>query len=354
MIESIPHLGFLFARVYSKVRPRLKTEYARWLAQAGAIPDGELRRQALASLELKKFHLEGGLIYVAQVPTQADTLVPLITAYQTLCDYLDNLCDRSTSQAADDFRQLHASLQDALTPGKRPQAYYALRSHSGDGGYMTALVQTCQSHCARLPSYELVQPRVLELSRLYSDLQVYKHIAPRLREQALLDWHEAHRSAYPLLRWQEFAAATGSTLGIFEMLCEAAQSKPDVSIMHALDAAYFPWISGLHILLDYLVDLDEDRLGGDLNFVQYYGSDAEALQRMSFIVRKARTALSHVPAHRRRFHELVVDGLIAFYLADTKVKLSKGRAQALAHELRKQVGFLNNTLSVLHRRITGQ
>ena len=71
MIESIPHLGDLFARVYSKIRPHLQIEYARWMAHASAIPDPELNRQAVASLALKKFHLEGGLIYAAQVPMHA-------------------------------------------------------------------------------------------------------------------------------------------------------------------------------------------------------------------------------------------------------------------------------------------
>lgn len=351
-MEAIPHLGNLFYRVYARVRPNLKRQYEHWMAHARCIPDPELRRQAVASLSLKKFHLEGGLVYVAQVPLYTQTLVSLITAYQTLCDYLDNLCDRSTSHDGADFRQLHLSLQDALTPGQPLQSYYAFRRDREDGGYMAALVQTCQKSCALLPSFAVVQARVLELSRLYSDLQVHKHILPQLREQALADWHGQHGHRYPELQWQEFAAATGSTLGIFELLCQAGQVAPDVQLMRAIDAAYFPWVSALHIMLDYLVDLDEDRLGGDLNFIQHYRSDAEALERINFIVLRARAALQNVPAQQRRFHELIVDGLIAFYLADKKVK--HGRARPLAQKLRRQVGFLNKTLSRFHRQITGQ
>lgn len=354
MVEAIENLGDLFCRVYANVRPVLAAEYARWVAAAQMVPNPELRRQALASLELKKFHLEGGLVYVAQVPSQTHTLVPAITAYQTLCDYLDNLCDRSTSQDETDFRQLHTSLQDALTPGAPLRNPYAYRREQDDGGYIAALVQTCQTNCALLPTYSSVQSRVLKLSLLYSDLQVYKHIAPPLREPALKDWHSKHRSGYPQLQWQEFAAATGSTLAIFELLCDAGQTAPDTETMQALDEAYFPWITALHILLDYLVDLDEDRLGGDLNFVQYYQSDAEALARMSFILRRARAAVERVPAHRRRFHQLIIDGLVAFYLADNKVAVSHGRGGVVARGLRRQVGFVNRTLSVLHRRITGQ
>lgn len=33
-----------------------------------------------------------------------------------------------------------------------------------------------------------------------------------------------------------------------------------------IKAGYFPYIQGLHILLDYLIDQEEDKAGGDLNF----------------------------------------------------------------------------------------
>ena len=36
---------------------------------------------------------------------------------------------------------------------------------------------------------------------------------------------------------------------------------------------YFPYIQGLHILLDYLIDQEEDKVGGDLNFCFYYENE---------------------------------------------------------------------------------
>ena len=36
---------------------------------------------------------------------------------------------------------------------------------------------------------------------------------------------------------------------------------------------YFPYIQGLHILLDYFIDQEEDKVVGDLNFCSYYENE---------------------------------------------------------------------------------
>ena len=41
--------------------------------------------------------------------------IRFIVAYQTISDYLDNLCDRSTSLDPKDFSALHEAMKDALT-----------------------------------------------------------------------------------------------------------------------------------------------------------------------------------------------------------------------------------------------
>ena len=40
--------------------------------------------------------------------------IQFIVAYQTISDYLDNLCDRSTSLDPADFAALHEAMTDAL------------------------------------------------------------------------------------------------------------------------------------------------------------------------------------------------------------------------------------------------
>jgi tetraprenyl-beta-curcumene synthase len=336
-------------RMHRTIRPALTRELARWLGHARQIPDPELRRQALASLADKRFHLDGGLVYAAQAPGHAPLLVPLVVAYQTACDYLDNLCDRSTSLEPGDFRALHASLQDALCPGAPAQDYYRLRRERDDGGYLRALVEVCQACCAALPSFRRVQPQALALSALYSELQVHKHIAPAEREGALLRWWQLHASAHPGLQWQEFAAATGSTLEIFELFFQATRAGLAPEAVAATHRAYFPWICGLHILLDYLIDLEEDRQGGDLNFVSYYPSHDEAVRRMGHFVERARREVAGLdnPA----FHRLVVDGLLGYYLSDPKVRAGERRLQEAARALLEHSRPAHRLLSRLHRSL---
>jgi tetraprenyl-beta-curcumene synthase len=141
------------------------------------------------------------------------------------------------------------------------------------------------------------------------------------------------------LRWPEFAAASGSTLGVFATYCRAAAANatpPDVAPGDALRLleAYFPWICGLHILLDYLIDREEDAAGGDLNLTAFYGGEEERRERLLFFVRQSMAAAASL--EHAGFHRTVVAGLLGVYLSDPKVE-TQGLG-ALADELVSEAG----------------
>jgi len=308
----------LMYRMYRHVLPAVYDELTRWRARAESIPDPELRAQALASMSSKQFHCEGGAVFAASASDRREALVPLIVALQTISDYLDNLCDRSTSLDPDDFRQLHRAMLDAVDPDAETADYYAHRAEREDGGYLAALVAACRENIRKLPGYAVVQPHVVRLAGLYGDLQVYKHIRREERLDRLHRWWAHHRADHPELFWNEFAAAAGSTLGMFALFVEAC--RPDVTERDARRTtdAYFPYLCGLHILLDYLIDQEEDRIGGDLNFCSYYANDAEMLRRIGWIADQARKAADRLPC--RKFHRMVIEGLLAVYLSDPKAE----------------------------------
>src|SRR5690606_6062217 len=143
----------LMYRMHRRILPAVYLELSRWRTRAEAIPDPELRTQALASMTSKQFHCEGGAVYAAAAADRHNELVPLIVALQTISDYLDNLCDRSTSLDPDDFRLLHRAMLDAVDPEAEPVDYYALRSEREDGGYLESLVRECQTRVRALPGY---------------------------------------------------------------------------------------------------------------------------------------------------------------------------------------------------------
>jgi tetraprenyl-beta-curcumene synthase len=308
----------LMYRVYKHILPDVDEQLSRWREKAEQIPDSELRKQAIASMTSKRFHCQGGAVYAAANLPQKNVLIPLIVALQTISDYLDNLCDRSTSLDPVDFRQLHRSMLDAVDPGAKLQDYYAYREEKEDGGYLEALVKTCQSCIFLLPSYELVKSRVTELVGLYCDLQVYKHIDWSVREKELQAWWNRHEASYPDVLWNEFAAATGSTLGMFYLFLAATDKKLKPEQVELMTKAYFPYVCAEHILLDYLIDQQEDRIGGDLNFCFYYKDEEYAGDRLAWIVRQAREKVEVL--EHSGFHRMIIEGLLALYLSDPKVK----------------------------------
>lgn len=161
-----------------------------WKRRAEQIPNDELRTQALASIKDKRFHCQGGSVYALLAGEREKKAVRFIVAYQTISDYLDNLCDRSTSLDPKDFRMLHEAMKDALTPMNPMKNYYELRDDQADGGYLAELVQTCQETLRDVASFEQIQNQLLKLQGLYADLQVHKHVQLRERIPRLTSWFE--------------------------------------------------------------------------------------------------------------------------------------------------------------------
>lgn len=304
-----------------KVFPAVRHELTIWSKEAQSCPCPVLREQALASITHKTFHCQGGSIYSLYPGIPTTDFITLIVSLQTISDYLDNLCDRASVMNEQGFRQLHYAMTDALTPNATLQDYYAHYPFQDDGGYLAKLVTTCQQQVRKLSSYPLVKSSLLKFVTLYCDLQTYKHLDPQIRTQKMLDWLHQHTAEYPHLTHWEFAATTGSTLGMF-MLCAAANDKTlTSSSVSNIATAYFPWISGLHILLDYFIDGKEDEENGDLNFVAYYKNETETLLRLTYFTQQSLHAAQTLP--QPCFHKTVVQGLLAMYLSDPKTNFPK-------------------------------
>ncbi len=295
-----------------------------WQARAAAIPDPELRRQAQSSLTAKRFHCEGGGVYALAAGPAAARASRFIVALQTISDYLDNLCDRSAACGAADFAQMHTAMREAVAPpgpardNGDPLRFYRLHPNREDGGYLDMLVHTCRAEVCALPEAARVAftAEAGLLVGWYCELQQYKHL-PSGREEAVRRFAEGLASHAPGLSWYETAAATGSTLGVFALFASAATGALTAPLARRIRRAYFPWVTGLHILLDYWIDRTEDSVGGDMNFTFYYRGAREAAARLRTFRRRAVSAVADLPG--AAFHRTVTSGLPALYLADPKV-----------------------------------
>ncbi|MFC3039382.1 tetraprenyl-beta-curcumene synthase family protein [Virgibacillus xinjiangensis] len=318
MSKQVPTKALvLMKRVYQQVFPAVDRELTYWKRRALEIPDMELRSQALASMEAKRFHCQGGAVYSLLAGKEFEEAVRFIVAYQTISDYLDNLCDRSTSMDPADFRQLHQAMEDALVPGKETRNYYRYREEQDDGGYLAELAATCRHTVTHLDNYQMVKDYLLDLQCLYTDLQVHKHVAKQERVPRLTAWFHQHKTSFQGLDWYEFSAAAGSTLGVFSLVSYALSSHMDEEVAGKIYDGYFPYIQAVHIMLDYFIDQQEDEAEGDLNFCSYYEDQDRMKERFLFFIQQAESRSHSLP--NPLFHQMVLEGLIGLYLGDPKV-----------------------------------
>ncbi|WP_147532734.1 tetraprenyl-beta-curcumene synthase family protein [Bacillus marasmi] len=320
----------LMSKVYWRVFPMVQQQLNYWKKRAEEIPNPELRKQALASIESKTFHCQGGAIFSLLASRNRDKAIRFIVAYQTISDYLDNLCDRSTSLDPLDFAALHESMKDALMLNPEPRNYYRYRSDQDDGGYLEELAAVCRSILQELAHYEKIKNYLLELCEYYCDLQIHKHVEVAERIPRLKNWFQRYQNYVPNMEWYEFSACTGSTLGIFCLISYGLRDDFESSHAEKIRNGYFPYIQGLHILLDYFIDQEEDREGGDLNFCFYYENNQSLFNRLKHFLLEADRHTVKLP--NQRFHQLINRGLLGMYLSDEKVSKQKG-VQKLAKEI---------------------
>ncbi|OLS35830.1 tetraprenyl-beta-curcumene synthase family protein [Bacillus sp. MRMR6] len=311
----------LMMKVYRQIIPAVHKELAYWKTRAESIPNPELRTQALASIEHKTFHCEGGGILSLTATENYKKAIKFIVAYQTISDYLDNLCDRSTSLDPDDFAAIHESMKDALSAEAVPKNYYRLRQDQDDGGYLNELAETCRNVLKEVKNYPIIREYLLELCDYYCDLQIHKHVIHEERVPRLEEWFHRHQRNLPEMEWYEFSACSGSTLGIFCLISYAMREDFHKKDAENIRNGYFPYIQGLHILLDYFIDQEEDRAGGDLNFCSYYEDQETLFNRLKHFVIEADRHTEYLP--HKKFHQLINRGLLGIYLSDGKVRKQK-------------------------------
>lgn len=282
-----------------------------------------LANQALASINRKTFHVQGGSIYALYPGTDFHYTVKFIVSLQTISDYLDDLCDRTGVYDESAFRQLHLAVEEAVDPSMEISDYYNFFPYKNDNGYLRKLVNECRMHLSDLPSYTPAASYMKKYAELYSEMQTFKHLNGNIREERLKKWAEPYLEQYPGLSCWEFAAAAGSTLGIFIMY--AAASDPGLTGEEAnnIDCAYFPWICGLHILLDCYIDSQEDIQTGDLNFTYYYKNLKHCEDRISYFIQRSFECCKSL--RYPEFHMTIVNGLLGMYLSDAKASSGLNR-----------------------------
>lgn len=163
---------------------------------------------------------------------------------------------KAASQAFSCSMRLHEALLCAVDPARPVCDYYNLYPIGNDGGYLDELVRVSRNVLGSLKNYSCVKPLVVLFARMYSEMQSIKHLPTGIRDTLMEQWFslysgkglpgeaviydlisgqpglafegsKATASAYfsggftsrvSQLKWWEFGAAAGSTLGIFSLI----------------------------------------------------------------------------------------------------------------------------------------
>jgi len=301
------------------ILPEIKKQLGAWAIKSSMIENDILREQAMLAVRRKKFYYHGGSIYAIYPGVDMKRAVSFIVSFQTICDYLDMLCNRSDVKNEQVFRQLYLAILDAVDKYRGINNYYYYYPYKDDGRFLSSLVEKCTDQTIGIPSYNLVIEPVKKYIQLYSDLQTYKHLDNSIKEEIIKTWAEYYTGRYPDISWWEFSAAAGSILGIFALF--AASFNPSLAIQEvkAIEQAYFPWICGLHILLDHYIDSQEYAYVGSLNFTRYYKNLKQCEEKIGYFARRSLESCLNLCFPE--FHITVVKGLLAMYLSDPKARI---------------------------------
>jgi tetraprenyl-beta-curcumene synthase len=297
----------------SAILPPARGELARWRAVAGAIPDAALRRAALSALDEKAANVEATAVFAILAPKrQRGAALRAMAAFQIAVDYLDVLGEAEVPEPLANGMQLHRALEDALSPGAEAADWYRLHPCRDDGGYLGALVDECRHAAGAMPSWPAARGAARRAAMRCGKGQSHTHAAAHVGVAELRSWALEQKCPDGYL-WWEVAAGASSSVAVHALIAAAADPRTTVERAGLIDAAYFPPIGAITVLLDDLVDREEDRAAGEHNYLAYYPNGAFAAERLALICARSRTAAGGLPSGRR--HVAILAGVAGFYLS---------------------------------------
>lgn len=303
---------------WCEVVPLACAELRTLRVRARAIPDPVLRSLALESYSRDWVSLEGAAAFAAFAPPgRRAELVRLLIALQSIYQYADALMEQPCREPDLNARLLHSSIPMALSPASPQLDYYACSPRHKDGGYLVDLVDRVRVTLAQLPSYESVAERVSAHAQRIVFYQSAVNLADRENYPALAHWGRANEPRGARLRWWELAAAAGSSLNVLALLSSAAVPHLSQERVGEIESLYWPWVGGLHTLLDSLIDREEDATRSQHNLLEHYACGEEMAVRMERLAIHARARADAVGVE----HALILAGVIGLYLSDRRAWL---------------------------------
>jgi tetraprenyl-beta-curcumene synthase len=264
----------------ARVVPRVRRELAAWRTVAAAIPGPARRRIALAAIDGKGLNVEATAVFAILAPRRTRPMaIRAMVALQVAVDYIDSLGEQGDA---------------------------------GDSAYLDRLFGAYRESARALPSHRAVAAALERAVARCGEGQAATHAAEHGDRAALEAWARA-QPAPPVYRWWEVAAGASSSVAAHALIAAAADPRTSAGEAERIDAAYFPSIGALTVLLDDLVDRDEDAAAGAHNYLAYFEDNEDAAARLDLIAQLARAGLACL-RHRHR-HAAILAGVAGFYIS---------------------------------------
>ncbi|HEV7615594.1 MAG TPA: DUF2600 family protein [Solirubrobacterales bacterium] len=301
-----------------RVVPQVRGELMGWRRLTNSIPDPKLRAQARAAIDQKSLNVEATAVFATLPPRshRAHALRAMV-ALQVAIDYLDSLGEQPAAEPLANGLQLHRALVAAVTPGADAEDWYRHHAQREDGGYLDALLAACQQGLAALPARAAVLASVQRAARRCGEGQSHTHAAAAASSSQAgpgqLETWARSLGAPAVYRWWEVAAGASSSVAAHALIAAAADPATSPAEAELIDAAYFPPIGALTVLLDDLIDRDEDARAGAHSYIAYYRDGGDAANRLDLLAQLAGAALA--PLRHRHRHAAILAGVVGFYLS---------------------------------------
>jgi tetraprenyl-beta-curcumene synthase len=267
------------------VLPAVGSQLRRWRKLAEAIPDPERRRRALAAIGEKRSNVEAVAVFATLAPLrQRRAVLRAIVPLQLAIDYRDVLEEAGADAEPD--------------------------------GFLTALDCGWVGEAERLAGCGAVAATLHAAVERCAEGQRRTHAAAGGDRDGLQRWAGGLDPASEY-RWWELAAGASSSVAAHALIAAAADPATSAEAATLIDAAYNPPVGALTVFLDDLVDRESDLAAGEHSYLAYYGSSAEAAERLAWIASRAEALIDPLPRANR--HRAILAGVGAFYLSAPEV-----------------------------------
>jgi tetraprenyl-beta-curcumene synthase len=287
-----------------------------------------------------RLRMQIACLYALYPAADTKSAAAFISSLVCIAGRLKVICSKYRCTDEVTVHSLYQPLADAVDP-EGDMSGHLLNLKAEDSRYLEWHVQECRRQISEVPSYSFVAGKIKKYIQLYTDLEAYRVLPVKIREDYLKTWSGYYLLRSPDISWWEFPAASESLLSVFALYTAAFDPLLMNEDVRQLEAAYFPWVTGLQTLLEHYM-VSRYMHEGRLNYTDYYCNLKACEERIAVFVERAANGCKDL--NNQSFHINIVKILSALYLSDPRSFFGMQRLSSLKL-LEKS---LNNTRLYFH------